>query len=35
LSEKPQGNSVLEQKILFFYDYAELIEIRDFIRNNF
>ena len=34
LSEKPQGNSVLEQKILFFYDYVELVEIRDYIRNN-
>ena len=35
LSEKPQGNLVLEQKILFFYDYPELVEIRDYIRNNF
>jgi len=34
LSEKPQGNSVLEQKVLFFYDYTELVEIRDYIRNN-
>jgi len=34
LSEKPQGNSVLEQKILFFYDYTELMEIRDYIKNN-
>jgi len=34
LSEKPQGNSVMEQKILFFYDYPELVESRDYIRSN-
>lgn len=34
LSEKPQGKSVMEQKILFFYDYPELVKIRDFVRNN-
>ena len=34
LSEKPQGDSIVQQKILFFYDYPELVEIRDYIRNN-
>jgi len=34
LAEKSQGKLVMEQKILFFYDYPELVEIRDYIRNN-
>ncbi|MDH3340190.1 MAG: hypothetical protein OEL84_02760 [Nitrosopumilus sp.] len=33
LNDKPDGNSVAEEKILFFYDYPELIKLRDYIRN--
>lgn len=28
LNQKPDGNSIAEQKILFFYDYPELVELR-------
>lgn len=28
-SPKPTGNSIMEQKILFFYEYPELIELRE------
>jgi hypothetical protein len=28
-SPKPTGNSIVEQKILFFYEYPELIELRE------
>lgn len=34
LLDKPQGKSIAEQKILFFYDYAELVKIRNSIRGN-
>lgn len=34
LLEKPIGNSMVDQKILFFYDFAEIVEMRDFIRSN-
>jgi len=34
LLEKPTGNSIVDQKILFFYDFAEIVEMRDFIRSN-
>jgi hypothetical protein len=36
LTNKPQKDSsgMSEQKILFFYDYPELIELREDIRNN-
>ena len=29
-----RDNSIWEEKILFFYDFPELVEMRDFIRNN-
>ena len=29
-----QDNSMWEEKILFFYDFPELVEMRDFIRSN-
>jgi len=35
LWEKPTKSTILDQKILFFYDYPELVELREFIRNNF
>lgn len=35
LSNKPAGNTIAEQKIKFFYDYPELVELRDNIRLNF
>jgi len=34
LLEKPTGNGTVDQKILFFYDFAEIVEMRDFIRSN-
>jgi hypothetical protein len=38
LQEKPTKSTVgfihSDQKILFFYDFPELVEIRDFIRSN-
>ena len=33
LLEKPNGYSISEQKILFFYDYPKLVEIRESIRD--
>lgn len=33
-AEKPAGNSIAEQKILFFYQFPELVEIRTDILNN-
>ncbi len=35
LSNRPEGNSVAEQKINFFYAYPELVKVRDSIRGNF
>ena len=32
LKEKPSAPTFAEQKILFFYQYPELVEMRDFIR---
>jgi hypothetical protein len=32
LNDKPLGVTVSEQKIRFFYDFPELVEIRDYIR---
>ena len=29
-----RDNSIWEEKIRFFYDFPELVEIRDFIRSN-
>jgi len=34
LSPKPTGNSIRDQKILFFYDYPELVQLRSQILNN-
>ncbi len=33
-TEKPAGNTIAEQKILFFYEYPELVELRTEILNN-
>jgi hypothetical protein len=33
LGPKPAGNSIAEEKILFFYDYPELVNLRTHIRN--
>jgi len=33
LKEKPSAPTFAEQKILFFYQYPELVEMRDFIRS--
>lgn len=33
-AEKPDGNSIAEQKILFFYEYPELVELRAEILNS-
>ena len=33
LNEKPVRKSIAEEKILFFYDYSELVKLRDAIRN--
>jgi hypothetical protein len=33
LAEKPSAPTFAEQKILFFYRYTELVEMRDFIRS--
>lgn len=33
-AEKPDGDSIAEQKILFFYQFPELVEIRTEILNN-
>lgn len=34
LSDKPLGNSIKEEKILFFYQFPELIKYRESIRKN-
>jgi hypothetical protein len=34
LGRAPQGDTIAEQKILFFYDYPELVEARSVILNN-
>nr|AIF02382.1 hypothetical protein [uncultured marine thaumarchaeote KM3_156_B03]AIF04804.1 hypothetical protein [uncultured marine thaumarchaeote KM3_176_H06] len=34
LKEKPTKSIITDQKILFFYDFPELVEMRDFIRSN-
>lgn len=33
LSPKPSGDTISERKILFFYDYPELMKLRDEIQN--
>lgn len=35
LSNKPNGDKISEQKINFFYDYPQLVKIRNEIRANF
>ena len=32
LKDKPKGETISEQKILFFYDFSELVDIREHIR---
>ena len=34
LTEKPTKSTIADQKILFLYDFPELVEMRDFIRSN-
>ena len=34
LKEKPTKSTITDQKILFFYEFPEMIKIRDFIRSN-
>jgi hypothetical protein len=34
LGPQPQGNSVVDQKILFFYQHPELVQLRDRILSN-
>jgi len=34
LTDKPQSNKIMDQKILFFYDYPELLNMRNTIRKN-
>ncbi len=34
LNDRPAGKTISEEKILFFYDYPELMKIREHIRNN-
>ncbi len=35
LGDKPEGDTVAEEKIRFFYDYEEMTARREFIRENF
>lgn len=34
LSPKPMGNSIADQKVLFFYQYPELVQLREKILNS-
>lgn len=34
LTAKPQGSTIAEQKVLFFYEYPELVQLRQEIINN-
>lgn len=34
LTPKPQGSTIAEQKVLFFYEYPELLQLRQEILNN-
>ncbi len=34
IEKKPTDNSTLSQKLLFFYQYPELVEVRNYIRTN-
>ncbi len=33
VGDKPEGNSIADQKVKFFYKYPELVDIRDYIRS--
>jgi len=32
MSERPAGNSTIDRKILFFYNYPELVQIRNYAQ---
>jgi len=34
LAPKPNGNTIADQKVLFFYEYPELVQLRESILNN-
>lgn len=34
VSDKPKGNSIAKKKILFFYDFSELVKLREEIRKS-
>ena len=34
MAERPQGNTIAERKILLMYEENELVQLRDYIRNN-
>ena len=34
LGAKPENNTVAEQKLLFFWDHAEMVTLRQEIRHN-
>lgn len=34
MSTRPDGNTIAERKILLMYDQPELVQLRDYIRNN-
>lgn len=34
-SAKPEGDTIADQKVRFFYDYPELVALRAYIRGNF
>ncbi|HKJ37827.1 MAG TPA: hypothetical protein VJ972_03565, partial [Anaerolineales bacterium] len=34
LAPKPQPSSIANEKVLFFYDYPELVQLREEILNN-
>jgi hypothetical protein len=34
LSSKPEGDQVTDRKVLFFYDYPELVQLRDVVLGN-
>ena len=34
ISPRPAGDTIAEQKILFFYDFPEMVALREQIRQN-
>lgn len=34
MSERPTGNNIADRKVLLMYDEPELVQLRDYIRNN-